>query len=131
MRATAQSEGRLKRLGKIIQRHLTDILRDQVRDTHLQHQVISAVDLSADMSVAKVYCQPVFSSVAPSTEQISDQSDATRLAPLQKAATFLRMELGQRVRIRRVPALHFVLDHRLNYIEEVQQILKQVDADAE
>ena len=47
--------GRHERLGAQIMRTLSELLRFEVKDPRLQDVSLTAVDLSRDLSVAKVY----------------------------------------------------------------------------
>jgi ribosome-binding factor A len=65
---------------------------------------VSAVEVSRDLAHAKVYI----------TVLDDQQHDvATSLEVLNRAGGFLRHELGRRMTLRTVPALHFVYDESM------------------
>ena len=76
---------------------------------------VSAVRISPDLSVAKVYL-----SIFPS-ERSGEILDAIR-----ENVRTLRHELAQRVRfqLRKVPDLTFFLDDSLDYLEKIDSLLK-------
>lgn len=92
---------RHQRLGAQIQRSLSELLRFEVKDPSLRQLSISAVDLTKDLSVARVY----FSLLDPEADP------APALAGLQRAAGFLRSRLGGALEIRHVPELQIGRAH--------------------
>lgn len=94
---------RTRRVGEQLQRELATLIRDEIGDPRLGLVSISAVEVSRDLSHAKVF----FSTLGD--QQAADQS----LRVLQGAAGFLRRLLGQQLAMRHVPQLHFKQDHSL------------------
>ncbi|MEL0083561.1 MAG: 30S ribosome-binding factor RbfA [Gammaproteobacteria bacterium] len=91
---------RRRRVGHAIQRELPELLRG-LKDPRLDTLIsFSSVEVSADLSVAKIY----FTRIG------SEDADQT-LAGLQHAAGFLRRGIAQRLSSRRVPRLEFLVDH--------------------
>ena len=91
------------RIADQIQRELSDLIRQEVKDPGLSALLtISAVDLSRDLSVAKIYI----------TVMESAQRDSSMEA-LQRAAGFLRSQLARRMTLRAVPQLRFFYDESL------------------
>lgn len=88
------------RVAAELQRLLNELLHSEVKDPRLAGVTVNEVELSADLGVAKVY----FGAIDPDV----DPSEAR--AGFQKAAGFLRSRVGQSLRLRRVPELHFVHD---------------------
>ena len=94
--------GREERVGAELQRELALLLRDEVRDPRLNRVTIQEVRVVRDLSHARVFFTVMDRDQARKTEQA-----------LNKAAGFLRHELGRRVVMRTVPQLHFEYDHSL------------------
>jgi ribosome-binding factor A len=94
---------RTRRVGEQIQRELATLIRDEIRDPRLGMVSVSAVEVSRDLSQAKVFV---------STLGEAEDADAS-LQVLEGAASFLRHRLGQRLVMRHVPQLHFRLDHSI------------------
>jgi ribosome-binding factor A len=91
---------RNQRLGNQVLRTLNELLRFETKDPRLEGVSLSAVDLSRDLSVARVY----FSLLDP------DGNPAEVRAGLEKASGFLRAKLGQAIKVRHVPELRFEHD---------------------
>ena len=91
---------RHQRLGHQVQRTLAELLQFEVKDPRVQNVSLTSVDLSRDLSVARVY----FSLIDP------DADPAAALEGLQRAAGFLRGKLGKAIKARHVPELRFAHD---------------------
>jgi ribosome-binding factor A len=106
---------RTRRVGEQLQRELATLIRDEIGDPRLGMVSISGVEVSRDLSHAKVF----FSTLGE--QQDADMS----LQVLQGAAGFLRRLLGQRLVMRHVPQLQFKQDHSL---EEGARLSALIDA---
>ena len=95
--------GRSDRVGAAMQRELSQLVRDEIKDPRLGMVSISGAEVSRDLAYATVYI-----SVLGDEKAIADS-----LAVLNRAAGFLRHRLGQLMRIRIVPQLKFEFDSSL------------------
>lgn len=105
--------GRHQRLGAQIMRTLSELLRYEVKDPRLQDVSLTAVDLSRDLSVAKVY----FSLLNP------DDDASKALDGLDKAAGFLRGKLGSAIKVRHVPELRFAHDDSAEHGMKISELI--------
>ena len=83
-----------------LQRALNELLQAEVKDPRLKGITVSAVNLSGDLGVARVF----FSTLEP------DADPAPALAALAKASGFLRGRIGRTLRLRKAPELRFAHD---------------------
>ena len=106
---------RQAKIARLIQKEISEILRLQTAKTHVIISV-SAVRISPDLSIAKVYL-----SIFPSAKS------QEILENLKKSSKTIRYELGQKVRLqlRKIPELAFSLDDSLDYIENIDNLLKE------
>lgn len=109
---------RQDQLGQVIARELSDLMRLRMKDPRIGFASITGVDVSRDLSYAKVYI-----SVMGSPEE---QRETMR--GLRHAAGFLRHELAQRLTIRHVPEISFQLDESIARGARVIELLDQVSA---
>jgi ribosome-binding factor A len=86
-----------------MQRELAGLLHEELKDPRLGMISISGVEVSRDLAHARVYV-----SVLGGDETVDET-----LKVLNKAAGFLRHQLGQRMRIRVIPQLRFFYDESL------------------
>lgn len=106
---------RTRRVGEQIQRELAALIRDGVKDPRVGMVTVSAVEVSRDLAHAKVFI----------TVLGDEAAKRDSLAGLNKAAGFLRHELGQRMLTRTVPQLRFVYDES---IERGSRLSALIDA---
>ncbi len=92
---------RSRRVGEQIQRSLAQLIHDEVKDPGVGMVTLTAVELSPDLAHARVFFTAL---VDDATAQCASE------AALQRAAGFLRRELGRLVKLRVVPDLQFVYD---------------------
>lgn len=94
---------RTQRIADMLQRELSELIRDEVRDPRVSLASITAVEVSRDLAHAKVYVN----FIAPAKEA-SDHEQAIKA--LNGAAGFLRSQLARTVELRTTPALRFIYD---------------------
>lgn len=99
----------------MLQKELGDIFLLQTKSMHGVLVSVSAVRISPDMSIARVYL-----SIFPSEkgEELIKNINANMKS--------IRYELGTRVRfqLRIIPELKFFLDDSLDYLERIDELLK-------
>ncbi len=110
---------RQAKISRLIQKELSEILRRETAKTQGVLVSVSVVRVSPDLSIAKVYL-----SIFPSAQakQI--------LENIERNARTIRYDLGTKVRfqLRKIPELAFYLDDSLDYIENIDNLLKEGDA---
>ena len=107
---------RQKKVSKLIQKELAEIFLRRSNEIAPGRLVsITIVRLSPDLSFAKV-----FLSIFPS----ANQADVFNTIKEQTAK--IRFELGQKIRtqLRIVPELAFFIDDSLDYIDNIDKLLK-------
>jgi len=106
---------RAERVADQIQRELAVLLRDEVKDPRVGRITVTSVEVSADLSHAKVF----FTHLAG--REHADEA----VHALQHTAGFLRTELSHRLKLYSVPQLHFAYD---DSIESGMRISQLIDA---
>jgi ribosome-binding factor A len=109
---------RNKRLGAQLLRTLSEVLRFEIKDPALEGMSLTAVDLSRDLSVAKIH----FSLLQP------DADPQPALDGLKRATGFLRNKIGAAMKIRHVPELRFVHDDSVAHAVEISRLLREAAA---
>ncbi len=109
---------RLARLNEQIKREISELLRTEVRDPRVGRPTVTAVDVTADLWLARVYVRP-----DPTQE---GESPDEMLAGLEKAAPFIRRSLGKTLKVRRVPELRFLPDRTLEEALRIERILREI-----
>ena len=107
---------RQNKISHLIQKELSEIFLLQTKSMNGVLVSVSAVRISPDMSIARVYL-----SVFPSGRS---QEIVKNINDNMKA---IRYELGTRVRhqLRIIPELKFFVDDSLDYAERIDELLKK------
>ncbi|WP_243320693.1 MULTISPECIES: 30S ribosome-binding factor RbfA [Geothrix] len=101
---------------------LSNLIQRELRDPELGFLTLTAVRLSPDRSVAKVY----FTVLPPNGGDQEAQDALTRKA-LGRAAGFLRSQLASRLKMRRVPELRFFPDGTLEEGNHMETLLAEIE----
>ncbi len=104
---------RNQRLGAQVLRTLSELLRFDVKDPSLNGVSLTTVEMTRDVSIAKVY----YSLLNP------DDDPNSALEGLQRASGFLRGKLGSALKIRHVPELRFLHDDSVAHGIEISRLI--------
>ncbi|HEX5419179.1 MAG TPA: 30S ribosome-binding factor RbfA [Gammaproteobacteria bacterium] len=88
------------RVAAELQRLLNGLLHAEIKDPRLAGVTVTEVELSGDLSSARVY----FATLDP------DEDPGEAREGFDRAGGFMRSRIGRSLRLRRVPELHFVHD---------------------
>ena len=110
MKKTSQ---RARRVGDEIQRDLADLLRTEVKDPRVGPVTITAVEVSADLSHAKIFV----------THLAGREHADEAVKALQHTAGFLRSALAHRLSLYSVPQLHFAYDDSIENGMKLSQLI--------
>ncbi len=106
---------RTEQVADLLKEELSQLLERAVKDPGIGFVTLTEVEVTPDLKHARVY----FSVLGD--EQSVQQSSAA----LQRAAGFLRRELSQRLAMRYVPALHFILDRSAERGQRIDELLRR------
>ncbi len=109
------------KVADLIQRVLSTVLQRESRDPRLSGVTITGVEVSQDLMHANVYYTHIGN---------LDETEEVQQA-LEKAAGYLRSELAQRTRLRRVPELRFKFDDTLIRARRIDELLEQIARERE
>ena len=99
---------RLKRMGDTVQRELSELIRQELKDPRLGGLVtISADKVSPDLGYADIYVTVMGRELE---NDQNEQAHKDTLDILNKASGFLRQELSRRLKTRITPRLRFHYD---------------------
>ena len=119
----AKEFSRSQRVGDHIQQELSTIIRMPVRDAGLGLVTISAVDLSTDLSYAKIYVTCLGLDQDNALESTSDRTEI--LTMLNENAPQFRHQLSKILTTRIVPKLKFMFDESL---EQANRLTSLIDS---
>jgi ribosome-binding factor A len=108
--------GKSQRLARIegeMQRVLSMLVAREVRDPRVGNITLTAVHVAPDMSTARIFFMPFGDKHSP--EQVSEG--------LNRAAGFLRGEVGRALQLRHAPKLEFVYDQQIENADKLTRLI--------
>ena len=102
-----------ERAASDIQRELANILLEDAKDEDFKNVTITAVDVSNDLSFAKVYFTT-----------LDDREHVEH--DLNNAAGFFRSLLAERLIMRHTPELRFIFDESIEYEKKIEKIIEEL-----
>lgn len=107
---------RLNKIERLLQKELGDIFQKQAQGMSGILISVSAVRISPDLGIARIYL-----SIFPSGK------GNELLENIRANTKAIRFELGQRIRtqVRKIPELSFFIDDSLDYLENIDNLLKK------
>lgn len=107
---------RVEKVQEAIQQEISKMLLMDVKDPRIQFVTVTGVELTDDMSYAKIYV----SLYGP-----KDKQEETWKA-LQKSLGFMRTEIAKRIRLRFAPTLILQKDTSMEYSAHIESILQKI-----
>ena len=108
MRATRVGE-QMKRIG----RHL----RQKAKRSKNRLLTVTDVEVSGDLQIAKVYISVLG----------DEKKREETLKGLAKAKGYIRSEIGNRIRLRKTPELHFEFDESVDYGNRIESLIAELN----
>ncbi|MCI2098277.1 MAG: 30S ribosome-binding factor RbfA [Succiniclasticum sp.] len=107
---------RVEKVQEQIQHEISNMLLRDIKDPRIQAVTVTGVELTDDMSQAKV-----FVSLYGSAEKQQEAWNA-----LNRAKGFLRTEIAKRIRLRFAPEILLEKDTSLEYGAHIDSLLRQI-----
>ncbi|GAB3331348.1 30S ribosome-binding factor RbfA [Marilutibacter aestuarii] len=106
---------RTDRVSAQLRRELGTIVHDAVREHALPSVSVSDVEISRDLAHAKVF-----------VTALQEERSAEAVKALKGLSRELRYKLGQAVKLRHVPELHFHYDDSVDRGERIDNLLRDL-----
>ena len=106
---------RMESVGRELQEEIAEIVRTEIDDPLIGFVTITDVEMSPDLKHARVY----FSVLGDEQEK----RDSAR--GIRRAAKFIRGRIAERVELRYVPTLRFLLDETAERAQRIETLLRQ------
>ena len=104
------------RAAELIQSELATMLLRELKDPRLSMATVSRVDVSPDLRQARLYVSRM------GTEEEREEA----LRGFERAAGFIRGQLGKRLKLKSIPKLTFVLDTGIAYGVRISRLLNEL-----
>ena len=108
---------RASRVGDQIREELSSLLTREVHDPGIGFLTITYVKVSPDLQQARVYYTTIG----------DDKARKESARALTRATPFLRRQMGQRLRLKRVPELVFFYDDAIERGDRIERILLELN----
>ena len=103
---------RMSRINKQLQREIALIIETQIQKESVKGTIITGVECTKDLERARVYFTALEARKCPGI-----------LKDLNEIKGAIRGMLGQSIKLRRVPALEFIIDKSSDYGAKIDKIL--------
>lgn len=112
---------RADRVADLIRVEVSDIILRQIKDPRIGMLTITGVKVTDDLRLARIFF----------VEMGKDTCTPETKRALEQARSFMRRELGKRLRLRYVPEIIFMLDESFAYGSRIERLLAEIgEADA-
>src|SRR6266446_3911481 len=109
---------RPERVADQIRAEVSSMIARELQDPGIGFITITRVQVSPDLQHARVY----YSTLGDKTARTNTDR------ALERASSFLRRQLGQRLRLRRTPELEFMFDETIAHQDRIEQLLQELNA---
>jgi ribosome-binding factor A len=109
---------RTDRVADQIRSEIAQLLSREVHDPGIGFVTITRVSVTPDLQHARVAY----------TVLGDEKARRNSMRALERAAPFLRRQIGARLRLKRVPDLEFVYDESIAGQDRIEQLLKEIHA---
>ena len=110
---------RPERVADSIRQEITTLLTRSVQDPGIGFVTITRVKVTPDLQQARVY----YTTIGDETQRKETQRALGRATP------FLRRQVGQRLRLKHVPALDFFYDASIEQQDRIERIIQDIQAE--
>ena len=105
---------RSNRVAEQMKKELGDIIGRKIKDPRVGFVTVTDVAVTGDLQEATVYI----------TSLGNEREKAETMKALEKAAGFIRSEIGTRIRLRRTPEIKFAFDTAIEYGNKIDALLR-------
>ena len=106
---------KIERLNHTYQEAISTILMKEVKDQDIKFVTVTGVEVTNDLSFAKIYYTVLDESKKESTKKA-----------LEKASSFIRTKLAETVEVRHTPELRFIYDQSIAYGEHIDKLIAEI-----
>lgn len=110
---------KIDRLNNMFVEEISKIIHEEIKDKEIGFVTITDARITNDLSFAKIY-----------VTTLNNNRDKV-IATLNKASGFIRTMLCDRVKIRKMPEIHFVYDTSIEYGKKIEDIIDRIHNDKE
>ena len=106
---------KIERLNNMFVEEISKILHDDIKDKEIGFVTITEAKITSDLSFAKIYITSL------------DEDRNKVLKALNRASGAVRTLLCNRVKVRKMPEIHFVYDESIEYGKKIEEIIERIN----
>ena len=106
---------KIDRLNNAFVEKISEIIHEEVKDKDVKMVTITDAKITNDLSFAKIYF----------TTMDDDRNKV--INALNKASSFIRTKLCDKVDIRKMPEITFVYDESIEYGKKIEDIIERIN----
>ena len=106
---------KIDRLNNMFVEEISKILHQEIKDRDINFVTVTEARITNDLSFAKIYITTM------------DDDREKVLKALNKASSYIRTMLCDRVKIRKMPEIHFVYDESIEYGKKIEDIIERIN----
>ena len=106
---------KINRIESILLKEISYILANEIKDKNINFVTVTAVNVTNDLSYAKVY-----------VTVLEDDKREITMQAINDASGFIRSKLFDRVDMRNVPELTFVYDESIAYGKKIETLIEEI-----
>ena len=110
---------KIDRLNNMFVEEISKIIHQEIKDKNVNFVTVTDARITNDLSFAKIYITTL------------DNNREKVLNSLNKASGFIRTLLCDRVKIRKMPEIHFVYDESIEYGKKIEDIIERINSEKE
>jgi ribosome-binding factor A len=107
---------RSQRVAEMLRHEISQIITQELKDPQIGITTVTAIKVTDDLKLAKIYV-----SILGDTE-----TREKGLHGLERAKSWIRTEIGQRLDLKFVPELKFFYDETSDYAENIESLIKKI-----
>ncbi len=109
---------RSARVGDLIREEIADILMNRIKHKTLGFITVTAAKVSDDLRHATIYLSV-----------LNEKENKKTLKKISSSASFIRSELGKRLKMKYIPSLHFMIDESIEYGRKIDEIFDNIKSE--
>ncbi len=108
---------RADRVRELMLEEISAIIRDEVKDPGVGFVTVTAVEVTGNLRHANVFISPMG----------TDKEMASTFNAIDRAASFIRNQLGKRIRMKYLPELSIKWDRSPEEVDKINRILHSLE----
>jgi len=112
---------RSERVSELLLEEISWLIERELKDPRIGFVTLTKVKVSRDLRHARVYVSVMG----------SDEERDRSMQGLRSAVGFIKMRLGENLRLKNLPDIDFILDTTLDRVRRIEELIKEIRNEGE